>query len=311
MYKICISLPCCIAVSPKHCCLLPVWVNLVGYITYIGSVPFPTCCVRGFCMNWAVSVPSTFPRRAERSWADICSRGWKSPVMSPPRPVSKPVTYMVLGKHSPCWTSHLHVGLPALLCRNIKETVKRSFTTVSAILDGELRTGKDMQLYYSIWARSINYKSLWRQHLQNTGLLKLTMDCSLSKSKYIFPENLVCLSVSCSERSTYAHWLSLSVKTKSFPQSLRSEYELFHCLFSEIPPLSSHISLGQNREHCKSSETVVKRKEEFFLQSGYTQATNFNGRARLWIQYMIKRKTSCWWKLTQRQVLMSEYFSPI
>lgn len=59
------------------------------------------------------------------------------------------------------------------------------------------------------------------------------------------------------------------------------EYELFHCLFSEIPALSSHISLGQNREHCKSSETVVKRKEEFFLQSGHTKATNFNGRARM------------------------------
>lgn len=54
---------------------------------------------------------------------------------------------------------------------------------------------KDTQIYYSVWARSINYKNFWRQHLQNRGLLKLTLHHHLPKSNYIFPENPVCLSV--------------------------------------------------------------------------------------------------------------------
>lgn len=57
---------------------------------------------------------------------------------------------------------------------------------------------------------------------------------------------------------------ALSLAENQIIPSKLEEYELFHCLFSEIPALASPVSLGQNREHCKSLGTAVERKKNSF-----------------------------------------------
>lgn len=112
--------------------------------------------------------------------------------MSPQCPISKPVTYVGARETHP--VLDLLVGFPAPLCRNIKEIVKRHFTSFCNSRWWRKNSQKTRRYITAFGPEALTIKTSEGSNL-HYSLLKLTLHRHLPKSNNIFPENPVCLSV--------------------------------------------------------------------------------------------------------------------